>query len=188
MNKLNRALLLVFGILLLTFSFSFDAQVSSFFKDMSFWPLDLVLSIISNSGVVAIVMLAFPSLILYKKNKKLVCFLWLTSITSFLLALIAKLAIQRQRPIGLLFYPFVGIIDYSFPSHHSMVAFSLLPMLSRYLPKYRSFWIAFAILVAFTRVYFNFHFLSDVVFGALTGYFVGNFMLKLYKGEKLWGA
>lgn len=186
MRKLNNFLILIMGILVFLISYSLDAQINLFFKNIRFPVFDVILSVITNFGVVIIVMLVFPSIILYKKNKKLIYFLLLASITSFLLALIAKLIIQRQRPIGLLFYPFVDIIDYSFPSQHSIVVFSLLPLLITHLQKQKHFWIAFAFLVVFSRIYFRFHFLSDVVFGALFGYFIGSYLLELYERGKLW--
>jgi len=69
---------------------------------------------------------------------------------------------------------------------HAVVAFSLLPLLLEYLPRYRKFWIGFAFLVAFTRVYLGFHFLSDVVFGIIFGYFIGILLLHLHNKGKLW--
>lgn len=69
---------------------------------------------------------------------------------------------------------------------HAMVVFSLLPLLTKHLPKQNYFWLMFAFLVAFSRVYFGFHFLSDVVFGAVAGYFIGVWLLELYDKGKLW--
>ena len=120
------------------------------------------------------------------KNKKIVYLLWLTFILSFILAFIIKLIVLRQRPTEAFTYPLTNIINYSFPSMHSMVVFSLLPLLIKYMPKQKSFWIIFAFLVGFSRIYFGFHFFSDVVFGALTGYLLGNFLLKMHEKKKAW--
>jgi membrane-associated phospholipid phosphatase len=131
-------------------------------------------------------MLLVPSIIFYKKNKKIIYLLWLAFIVSIILAFVTKLIVLRQRPIEAFTYPFVNIINYSFPSMHAMVVFSLLPFLVRYLNKWKSFWIGFGLLALFGRVYFGFHFLSDVVFGAFFGYFVGDYLLELYEKGKLW--
>lgn len=185
-RKVNDTVILIIGILLFLLSYKLDAQINLFFKNVKFAIFDVFLSSITNFGIVVIVILVIPSIILYRKNRKLVYLLLLTFVVSVVLAFIIKLIILRQRPTETFTYPFLNIINYSFPSMHSMVVFSLLPALSKYLPKQKSFWIGFAFLVAFSRIYFGFHFLSDVVFGALFGYFIGNFLLDLYESGKLW--
>ena len=186
MKKINNNIILIIGILLFFLSLFFDAQINLIFKNTRFPVFDAVLGFITNFGVVVFIALVIPSFILYKKNKKIVYLLWLTFIFSVILAFIIKLIISRQRPMEAFTYPFINIIDYSFPSMHSMVVFSLLPALIKFFSKQKSFWIAFSFLVAFSRIYFGFHFLSDVVFGALFGYFIGDYLLKLYKKKKLW--
>ena len=186
MKKINDVFIFVIGILLFLTSCSFDAQINLFFKNVKFPVFDFVLSIITNFGVVVLVTLLMPSIILYKKNKKIVYLLWLTFIISFVLAFVIKLIILRQRPMEAFTYPFTSILNYSFPSMHSMVAFSLLPLLSKYMPRHKSFWIIFTFFVGFSRFYFGFHFLSDVVFGALSGYVIGDYLLELYDKRKLW--
>ena len=57
---------------------------------------------------------------------------------------------------------------------HAMVAFAAIPILDKEFSKLKWFWIIFAFLVAFSRIYFEAHFLSDVVFGAFFGYFIGD--------------
>ena len=185
-RKISDILALIIGIILFLISYHFDAQINLFFKNIKFSVFDAVLSIITNFGVVILVMLLVPSIIFYKKNKKIIYLLWLAFIVSIIVAFIIKLIVLRQRPIEAFTYPFVNIINYSFPSMHAMVAFSLLPLLMKYLSKQKLFWISFAFLAAFSRIYFGFHFLSDVVFGALVGYFIGDYLLELYEKKKLW--
>lgn len=186
MKKISNTLVLIIGILLFLVSYNFDRQVSLFFRDAKFAFLDIFLGVITNFGITVVVMLLIPSIIFYKKNKKLDYLIWLIFLTSFILAFAIKLIFLRQRPIDLFTFPFTNIINYSFPSMHAMAVFSLLPALIKFLPKQKYFWILFSFLVAFSRIYFGFHFLSDVVFGALFGYFVGNYLLELYVKGKLW--
>lgn len=186
MRKVNDIWILIVGILLFLISYNFDQQVNLFFKSFRTPIVDVILSIISNFGIIILIMLVVPSIILYKKNKKLVYLLFLTFFVSFVLAFIIKLIVLRQRPIEAFTYPFINIINYSFPSMHAMVAFALLPILIKHLSKQKIFWVVFAFLVIFSRVYFGFHFLSDVVFGALFGYFLGDYLLELYNEGKLW--
>lgn len=186
MKKISNTLVLIIGILLFILSYMLDSEINLFFNVYRNPIFGSALSIIANFGVVLTVMLAIPSLIFYKKNKKILYLLLITFTASFILAFIIKLIVLRQRPIEAFTYPFVEIINYSFPSMHAMVVFSLLPALIKFLPKQKYFWILFSFLVAFSRIYFGFHFLSDVVFGALFGYFIGYFFVDLYEKKKLW--
>ena len=188
MKRFNQIGLIILGVLLILLSYKYDNQVNLFFKNMKFPLLDSVLSIITNFGIVIVVMLAVPLLMLYRREnqRKSIDLLLLAFIISVVTAFIIKFVILRQRPLGILYYPFFNIVDYSFPSMHAMVVFSLLPILVEYLPRQKNFWILFAFAVSFTRIYFGFHFLSDVVFGALFGYFLGNYLLYLHQKKKLW--
>ena len=204
MKKFNDVWVLIAGIMLFLISYKSDEHVNLLFKNLRFMPLDIVFGIITNFGVVVLLMLIVPIIVLYtrenqrfsvprnfykisrEKNKKPAYLLLLSFIISVILSFIIKLIVLRQRPNELLTYPFFNIIDYSFPSMHAAVVFSLLPILTKYLSKQKLFWIAFSFLVAFTRIYFGFHFLSDVVFGGFFGYFVGSYLLGLYEKGKLW--
>lgn len=186
MKKINSTWLLIIGTLLFLISYNLDNTANLFFKNLEFPLFDFILGIATNFGVVVTVMLIIPSFIFYNKNKKLIYLLWSIFVVSFTLSFITKLIVLRQRPIEAFPFPFTSITNYSFPSMHAMVAFSLLPVISKYLPKQKLFWIGFAFSVAFSRIYFGFHFLSDVVFGAFAGYLVGNFLLELHEKGKLW--
>ncbi|MBI2541996.1 phosphatase PAP2 family protein [Candidatus Woesearchaeota archaeon] len=185
MKKPNDAAILIIGIIIFAISYSIDNQASAFFKEAKFPLFDAVFSTITNFGVVLIVMLAIPSIMIYKKKRKLAYLLLAAFFISFALAFVLKLAFLRQRPIDAFTYPFTGIINYSFPSMHAMVVFALLPILAKYLQKQRTFWLSFAFLAVFSRIYLGFHFLSDVVFGALSGYFIGTCLLR-YSENKKW--
>src|SRR3990167_9110636 len=71
MKKINNTLILITGILLFLVSYNFDQQASLFFKYANFAFLDFVLGVITNFGIVVVVMLLIPSVIFYKKTRKL---------------------------------------------------------------------------------------------------------------------
>lgn len=184
--RISEFRLLALAILVLGVSYYFDNKAILFFKGVDSFILKTVFSIATNMGIIFVLIIALPSILLYKRSKKLTRLLWLTAFVSFALAFILKLIILRQRPENVLTFPFTHIIDYSFPSMHAMIVFSLLPLLAEAFPRYKYFWVTFAFAVAFSRVYFRFHFLSDVVFGAFSGYFIGDWLLYLHRRGKLW--
>lgn len=176
----------IIGALLFIISLRLDSGIAAAFKNAESRIFDPLFSVVTNFGVAMVFLLWIPCIILYNKNKKVVKLLLLSFLVSFALSFLLKLMFLKQRPIGLFEYPFTNIISYSFPSMHAMVMFSLLPIIKKYLPQKRHFFAWFAYLVAFTRIYFGFHFLSDVVFGAFFGYFIGAYLTDLHERGILW--
>ncbi len=60
----------------------------------------------------------------------------------------------------------------SFPSGHSVSAFTMAVVLSFVFPRWRLWWYMTAVLVAFSRVYMDIHFVSDVLAGGIVGVLV----------------
>ena len=161
-----------------------DSYVSTFFTKHMTQLFDLFLGAITNSIIVVIAALIVPTFFLFRKNKKSLWPLWLSFMTTTIAVFLIKLIVHRQRPSGLVMYTFTGMTDYSFPSMHSAVVFSIIPVVNKYVPKYKHFWILFAFLVALSRLYFNVHYLSDVIIGAILGFLVGTLFLRLLANEK----
>ena len=183
MKAKNNIFLYLIIIAVFVFSLLLDEKISYLFEDTRIPLLDFIFGIITNFGVVLAIMLIVPLLML-KDNKKIYSLL-LAFFSSVFISLIAKWMFLRQRPTDFA-YPVIKILSYSFPSMHAVVVFSLLPVLVYFLPKQKNFWIPFAFLVIFTRIYFGFHYLSDVIFGAMLGYSLGYLLLDLHLRGKLW--
>ena len=178
--------ILIIGTLLFIISYSLDNEVAEAFKNSKSIVLDPVLSVVANFGVDMVFLLLIPSIILYRKNRKAVELLLLTFLISFMVSFILKLVFLKQRPMETFVYPFTSMVSYSFPSTHATVVFSLLPIIRKYISKNRMFFTWFSLLVVFTRIYFSFHFLTDVVFGSFLGYFIGSYMTELHEKGVLW--
>ena len=158
-------------------SFFLDSKTLSAASAVQNTYISYIMEWFSNLSSLIIVLAVLSSLLLWEERKKgWIKVVWLSFIAASVLSIAAKLAVARPR-LGL--YEGFLLSQYSFPSMHAALAFSLLPILAKYLPKQKYFWIVFAFLVAFSRIYFGFHFLSDVVFGAFAGYFIGNYLLHL---------
>ena len=141
-----------------------------------------------------IIFFSLTSLFLWQEHKrKWILPLWLTLGASAIISFILKIAVQRLRPFqqNLVSIPEMlasksyEIWNFSFPSFQAMLVFCALPIISKEFPKIKWFWIVFAILVAFSRVYFGLHFLSDVLVGGILGYLIGVLVIKLEKKKKL---
>ncbi|RFS19080.1 phosphatase PAP2 family protein [Chitinophaga silvatica] len=89
----------------------------------------------------------------------------------------------------LYFVPGVEVLNNfrSFPSGHSVCAFTAATVLSYYSRnKYWSFLFLFlAVLVAYSRMYLNQHFLEDVSAGAVIGVFFSMIWLSFFADEKV---
>ena len=77
--------------------------------------------------------------------------------------------------------------NWSLPSGHTTVAFSLSTVLAANTDSYVLKTAAFipAFLTAFSRVYQDHHWTSDIFLGAMIGYFVGKFVTNLHEEKEL---
>ena len=144
-----------------------------------------------------IIVFSFLTLLFLWKKQKLVLPLWVTLGLAVAVSFLLKVVVQRQRPFQLEIVSVLPVLEkashsiwnFSFPSFQTMLVFCAIPILSKQFPKLKYYWIAFAVLVGFSRIYFGLHFLSDVIAGGLIGYFLGIIILKLEKrykfGEKI---
>ncbi|MEK6943061.1 MAG: phosphatase PAP2 family protein [Nanoarchaeota archaeon] len=182
MKKSKNLLVFIIGALLFIFSINYDNAVNLFFSSSRTVFFDLIFSLITNFGIFLMVMFVIPIIINYKSDRKFVQYLSMSLSASFLLSFIMKITISSARPVEIA-YPMLKGLEYSFPSMHSMIAFSLLPVLLSKKSQLNRFFAVFAVLIAVSRIYLGYHYLSDVVFGAFAGYFIGDIMANISKNE-----
>ena len=164
-------------------SFFLDSKTLSAASAVQNTYISYIMEWFSNLSSLIIVLAVLSSLLLWEERKKgWIKVVWLSFIAASVLSIAAKLAVARPR-LGL--YEGFLLSQYSFPSMHAALAFSLLPILDKEFPKLKWFWVAFAFLVATSRLYLRAHYLSDVVWGAILGYVVGKTMVIVEENQLL---
>jgi len=129
--------------------------------------------------IIIVILISF--FLINKKKREWALPLGLGIISSYAITYLLKFIIARPRPLGISMNFLFNLADYSFPSAHAAVAFAALPILNKTYPRLKWLWILSASFVAFSRSYIGVHYLSDVVAGALIGYFVSAFVISLSK-------
>ena len=199
MNKQRWIVFSLFILLVIIASFYFDYAIVegiSFLRNDILNDFFLGLTFISSS---IIIFFFLTSLFLWQEHKRRwILPLWFTLGISVFVSFTLKIIVQRPRPFQLGIVSVLPILEkasyliwnFSFASGHAIVAFCAIPILSKQFPKFKYVWVVFASLVAFSRVYFGLHFLSDVIVGGLIGYIIGMMIVKLEKetkfGEKIY--
>ena len=174
-------------------SFVFDNLIVQNISKLKNLFLDEVFLGITFISSEIIIFFSLTSLFLWQEHKrKWILPLWLTLAASAIISFLLKVAVQRLRPFqqDLVSIPEIlasrsyEIWNFSFPSFQAMLVFCALPIISKEFRKIKWAWIIFAFLVAFSRVYFGLHFLSDVIVGGVLGYLIGVLVIRLEEKKK----
>jgi undecaprenyl-diphosphatase len=175
---------------------NFDKFITLFLKNLTphNYFFDLFFSFFSLKGnaifvwiLVIIIALIFeerknPGL--SKKDKQFV----ITFISTFLLTTLTVFILQnffhRLRPITTSFNQFQLVLtkcptSFSFPSGHAATAFAAATVLTFFDKKRRFFYYLIAFLIAYSRIYLGCHYFLDVFFGAIIGFSLSQFFLKI---------
>ena len=173
-------ILIIFSIILIL-SFAIDFVFFEFMDLIRNVVLDYTMSWMSYFASIFIVLILLTSFFLIQEKKiKYVLPLWMSFFTAGIVTLAIKFLVQRPRPFVDVFIPFInGLPNYSFPSTHTALAFATIPILDKEYPMLKWFWIMFGLLVGFSRVYNGYHYLSDVVAGAIIGLIIGKMYILL---------
>lgn len=152
----------------------FEFSVLNFLYGLHTPLLDSIMVFITRLGdagilwiVSGLVMLLIP-----KYRRAGVCVM-IALVMDFVIAnLVLKPLVARIRPYE--YVDFVNLIiaepkDFSFPSGHSFASFASSVSVFLYHKKSGAVLIAFAFLIAFSRIYLYVHFPSDVIAGAFMG-------------------
>lgn len=127
------------------------------------------IAVMTSPWIMGIVLFIIPSIILWKqKNQKVLRQLWLSIITTGIIAVLIKFIVQRPRPFEPEYF-FGSIPDYSFPSLQTAVAFATLPFLWKQKEQWKWMLISYIFIIAWSRITLQQHYTSDVIAGAIIG-------------------
>ena len=163
-------------------SFFFDQQIVLFFQNLRFPLLDQ-LGVYFSGITEVVIILIFTFLIFVLFKKKFLFQFGFASLVSIGLGYLIKYVVQRPRPFSVMdFAPLVFEDGFSFVSHHTIFVFALVPVFFFVFRKNGGMiWFIFASLVAFSRLYFGVHYLSDVLGAILLGIIIGHLSLVFEK-------
>ncbi len=185
--KQNRILIAVVGLLLFIVSLIFDKKIvflvtkirNPFLDDLMVW--------VGHYATGLIILIVMTTLFMWSEKKRnWIPVLWISVLVSMLITYLLKIAVARNRPfLTLNFQPLSGATTKSFPSGHAASSFAAVPVLDREFRIFNWFWLSIACLIGFSRIYLGVHYLSDVIFGALLGYFIGELFVYLEENHKI---
>lgn len=161
-------------VLLAIISLFFDRQIILMMGSVQNLFIIYLMQWVTHLGSVFVVMIFMSTLFMWQEHKKKwIPILWLSFLCSGIVAFLLKIIVARPRPMEFAF----PIIGSSFPSIHAAIAFATVPVLDKEFPFFKWFWILFALGVGLSRVFFSYHYLSDVFAGAIIGYIIGHFFV-----------
>jgi len=181
MDKLIKKIWIIMLVLalFLVVSFFIDQQTVLSIQKLRNPILDNIILILSLEKIqfgfiILMVILVAVLFLLIKKKRKIFFPAALATGITFGLVYALKEIVSRVRPDS--FFGLnnsINALGSSFPSSHAAIVFVLLPFIWKNYPKLRYVWLVYAIFIAFSRIWFGVHYLSDVIAGAFLGLLIG---------------
>ncbi len=190
----RRFMLIVLIFLFLTIiSFWLDSRVAVLVANARTGLLNEFFLNFGSALTVFIFVVILTAVFFQQKKKESILPLWFAAGMSVVVSFLLKVIVQRPRPFQLGLVHILGVADpsyaiwhFSYPSFHTMAMFAMVPFLNKEFPRFKYVWIAFAVLIGFSRLYLGVHFLSDVMAGGLIGYIMGTLIVESEKESRFW--
>ena len=163
----------VVGLVLLGVSFVFDSEILKFVNTLKIDAIINSIKFVSTFVLIGAIVIYLFML----KDKKKIFLLGISFIAVYIISVVLKFIIMRERPEGALFQE----VGYSFPSSHASVAFSTVALMNKEFPHLKWIFIVVALLITFSRVYLGVHYASDLIAGAFLGFGTGLIILEWKK-------
>ena len=148
----------------------FDFLVLKFFNHPIF-PFNFIFLFLTEGVYVFLLILAY---FFYKKDRKKFYHFLISFFLGFVFIIFLKYFFNRSRPFIAFPNEFTTIsfkLTPSFPSHHAFIAFFLLNFVLKNFEKRRKILAVYLLAIPFFSLYNGMHYPSDLIVGALTGYF-----------------
>ncbi len=173
MKATNTGKKIIFGLWITAvfIAFFLDKAIFNFFSGIQIGFLTSIFSFTESKTFMVMLIIAAGVFLFFKKRDTMYRF-WLAVGLTFIATFFIKLLIERERPLGTELMMF-GLPDYSFPSAHAALSFCLFAFYHKEFNNQAHLWFVIVAFISFSRIYISAHYLSDVIAGALLGYFVG---------------
>ena len=183
-------IILALAVIVGLFCTIYDAGISQFIVSLRAFIPDWFFIGFTFEIQTLVILFFLTSLFLFQEQKRRwILPLWVTAGLAIIISYILKVIIARPRPFEMGIVGVLAVVmnmlgggyttwNSSFPSFQAVLAFSALPILEKEFPRFKWVWIAIVCIMAFSRVYFGVHYLSDVIIGAVIGYLLGTLVVK----------
>ena len=166
-----------------------DIAILEFIQQFQCPFLDFMMNVFSLIGEMAFIWIIFTTIyaVVNKQWKPVIILLVSLLINHTICTVFFKNILKRIRPFKytstLISHAWDATNGYSFPSGHSSSSFCAATVLSGICKSNRVFWYILASCVAFSRIYLNVHYPSDVLCGAIFGIMIGK-IISYYFNKK----
>lgn len=166
----------------------YELQILDFIQNhMKNSVMDVIMKTVSLTGTVGAIWFLFAVILFIKKDTRItsisLCFSLVIGV--IICSVIIKPLVARIRPCNV--NNIVNMLvacphDYSFPSGHTTAAFAAATCLMFCKNKFWPYFMVFAFIMAFSRMYLYVHFPTDIIAGCILGFICGWIGYKL--GER----